>query len=439
MKIRKICLVAGLATVALAAAAVLPASAQTPRAAANKASDVGVTADTIRIAVVADVDNPILPGIFKSAVDGVNGAVKTINKSGGIAGRKLQVDFIDSKLNPNEARNAIIKACQQDFAMVGTAALFLTDVQDLVSCQDIKGNASGLPDFGAIVAGTAEACAPTSFPVLASGTICDTLTQNPQTYQGNMGAAKFLLKKFGNLHGAFVVGNDTKPGYNAGYVLAETVAAAGIKQDQNVALSARAPQSVYTPVVSKMKQDGSNFAYGGAQASGNVQWRSEAQLQGLDPKTVWLCSSACYVKAFTDAGSAVDGNYVALPFLPFEDAKFSQPMKNFVKAVGADKVESYSLYGYSATLAFQQAVQAAVKAGGNNNVTRTAVVDGAKTLTAFNAGGLLGTANLGQKKLSPCYVLMQIENGKWSRVNPTKPGTFSCDPKNYKLLKLNLQ
>ena len=53
-------------------------------------------------------------------------------------------------------------------------------------------------------------------------------------------------------------------------------------------------------------------------------------------------------------------------------------MKEFVKAVGADKVESYSLYGYSATLAFQQAFEAAVKSGGNNNVTRTSVVDGAK-------------------------------------------------------------
>ncbi len=439
MKRVKISLMVGAATAALVAAAVLPAGAQTPRATANKATDVGVTADTIRIAVVADVDNSILPGIFKSAVDGVNGAVKTINKNGGIAGRKLQVDFIDSKLSANDARNAIIQACQQDFAMVGTAALFLTNVEDLVSCQDTNGKATGLPDFGAVVAGTEEACAPTSFPVITSPAICDTLTQNPQSYQGNMGAAKYLLKKSGDLHGAFVEGNDTKPGYNAGYVLSEVTAAAGIKQDQNVALSARAPQSVYTPIVAKMKQDNSNFAYGGAQASGNVQWRSEAQLQGLDSKTVWLCSSACYTKDFTTAGSVVDGNYVALPSLPFEDAKSFAPMKNFVKAVGADKVESYSLYAYSATLAFQQALEAAVKAGGNNNVTRTALLNGVKTLTAFNAGGLLGTEDLSQKKLSPCYVLMQIQDGKWSRVNPTKPGTFSCDPKNYKVIKLNLQ
>ena len=36
--------------------------------------------------------------------------------------------FIDSKVNAAETRNAIITACDQDFAMVGTAAAFLTNV-----------------------------------------------------------------------------------------------------------------------------------------------------------------------------------------------------------------------------------------------------------------------------------------------------------------------
>ena len=48
--------------------AVVPATAakETP-----KATEIGVTADTIRIAVVADVDNPFSPGLFQGVVDGV--------------------------------------------------------------------------------------------------------------------------------------------------------------------------------------------------------------------------------------------------------------------------------------------------------------------------------------------------------------------------------
>src|SRR3954469_23474832 len=76
-------------------------------------TEIGVSAQTIRLAIVADVDTPLSPGLFQSSVDGVRGAAKSINAHGGIAGRRLLVDFIDSKLNPNAARNAVIAACGQ--------------------------------------------------------------------------------------------------------------------------------------------------------------------------------------------------------------------------------------------------------------------------------------------------------------------------------------
>ena len=48
----------------------------------------------------------------------------------------MAVDFIDSKLSGDENRNAIIKACQNDFAVVGNGALFMNNVDDLVACPD---------------------------------------------------------------------------------------------------------------------------------------------------------------------------------------------------------------------------------------------------------------------------------------------------------------
>ena len=75
-----------------------------------------------------------MPGVLQGIVDGVEGWGKYVNANGGIGGRKVQVDFIDSKLNPNEARNAIIKACADDFALVGTGALLLNTVDDEVNC-----------------------------------------------------------------------------------------------------------------------------------------------------------------------------------------------------------------------------------------------------------------------------------------------------------------
>ena len=52
--------------------------------------------------------NAVAPGIFQGVVDGVEGAARYLNSKeggGGIAGRKLVVDFIDSKLAADATRN----------------------------------------------------------------------------------------------------------------------------------------------------------------------------------------------------------------------------------------------------------------------------------------------------------------------------------------------
>jgi hypothetical protein len=181
---------------------------------APKATEIGVSATEIHIAAMADVDNPFAPGLFQGAVDGVKGAAAYINSKaggGGIAGRKLVVDFIDSRLNPNESRNGVIQACSQDLALVSTAALFLSNVDDEINCKDQAGAATGLPDMGAIVTGVPQTCSPLSFPALGSQLDCATKDQHPQTYVANNGDSKYLLKTHKkDLHGPMVVSSDTK-------------------------------------------------------------------------------------------------------------------------------------------------------------------------------------------------------------------------------------
>ncbi len=90
----------------------VPAGAQSSTTSSGS-GEVGVTAKTINVAVVADVDNPIAPNVLEGIVKGVQGWGKYVNANGGIAGRKVKVDFIDSKLNPNTTRNALIKRARR--------------------------------------------------------------------------------------------------------------------------------------------------------------------------------------------------------------------------------------------------------------------------------------------------------------------------------------
>ena len=403
---------------------------------APRPTEIGVSATEIHVAALADVDNAISPGIFQGVVDGVEGAAAYINSKsggGGIAGRKLVVDFVDSKLAADTARNGVITACEHNFALVGTAALFFTNFDDAINCKDRAGDTTGLPDISAAVSGVPEACAPVSFPIIPPPLLCSTKDQHPQVYIGNQGGEKYLLKRHQNdLHGPMIVARDTKTTQLTGQVLTAVASSAGIKADQNAARSARDPQSVYTAIINRMKIDKSNYAFSAVGVNGAVALRSEAQLQGLDdPHIVWECPIGCYDKALKANASVMDGEYIAMNFLPFEDASSNATLRSFVKHVGRDKANGFSVYGWSAGLAFAQAARAAVAKVGVNGLSRRSFLDvGIPTLTRFDAGGMLGMANIADKVATPCFVLVQLRDGSFVREHPMKKGTFDCKPSN---------
>jgi len=445
-KVRNV-IVIGVVLAALAAAGVAPAAAQSSSE-KPKATEVGVTATEIHIAVVADVDNPFAPGLFKGAVDGVKAGAAFLNSKaggGGLAGRKVVVDFYDSKLNGNEARNATIQGCQSDYALVGTSALFLAQVDDIVNCQDQAGQPVGIPDLSAVTTGVPESCSAMAFPAYGTAIDCPTVNQNPQTFFGNQGPAKWeLSQNKKGLHGLTIVGNDTKDAARGGTILGLTAQQAGIKADQGdpvVAVSGRDPQSVFTPIVQKMKTDNSNWTLNVASASQALLLRNEATLQGIDPASVlWECAS-CYGNSIvTDNASAFEGEYQFLGFLPFEEASVNKTVANFVKymkQVGGTP-DQFSAYSYAAVLAFADAVNGIVKTNGVNGLTRSNLITAIKGLTDFDAGGMLGQRSFKDGQTTHCFLMVKFTKGKWVRQYPTKKGTFDCKSSNAVDIKANL-
>jgi ABC-type branched-subunit amino acid transport system substrate-binding protein len=425
-----------LAVLASAFAGTLTMTTTAFSATAPGGTDVGVTKNAIRIAVVADVDNPFKPGLFQGTVDGVKAAVKDINAHGGIAGRKLQVDFIDSKLNPTTTRNAIITACGQDFALVGTSAAFLTNVQDEVDCKDQAGKATGLPDLAGFVTGVQQ-CSPVAYPVNPSLLDCATKDQHPQTYYGSTGTSRWYKQHIeGSPHGVFVASNDSAVAQRAQDLLFAFPKSIGMKEDQHPYVSSTAPQSAYTPIVQKMKSDKSNFVYAQG-GDGLIALRQEAQLQGIDEKSItWLCNS-CYDQQLPKQGAIVDGTYQGLGVLPFEDVKANKNLATLVKNVESGQLDQFAVYGYAATLLFKQAAEAAVAQHGADGLTRANLLDALSKIHKFDAGGMIGESDIGGRRFGPCFIVMQIQNGKWARVYPKKPGTFDCTAENLQAVKVD--
>jgi ABC-type branched-subunit amino acid transport system substrate-binding protein len=397
-----------------------------------EATEIGVTADTIRIAVIADVDNPVRPGLFRASRDGVVAAAEFINENGGLAGRELEVDFIDSKLSGDEARNALIQACEEDFAIVGTTALFMNNIDPAANCPDLAGRVTGLPDVPVLQTEFAHQCSPVSYPIIVVGLVCDTLEDPEQTFRVGTGTVKYHLKKQEeDLHGVWTIAGDLESTINAGTPPIRGAQKAGIERDDEILVSGLATQAEYTPVVQSIKQTNSTYVANYVDYRAMVLLRKEAAVQAVDSVLVWDCTLACYDQSFIDEGGQdVEDTYVTVTFVPFEEAKQNASIRNYLKYVGRNNADAFGAQAWAAGLFFRDVVNAVVAADGENGLTRAAFLAQAADVHEFTADvdgdGMLPPTDVGGRKVSGCGAIVQVRDGEFVRVSPKKKGTLDC-------------
>jgi ABC-type branched-subunit amino acid transport system substrate-binding protein len=419
-----------------------PASSGSAAAAGPAApgTDVGLTSKEIRIGIIADVNTSVQPGLFQKNVDAVKAWASLVNAQGGLAGRQVVVDFCDGKLDPNATTNCVIQACQNDFALVGTAANALTDLSDLDGCKNAQGKAIGIPDLAAF-AFPPLACDKVTYMIAGYGPYCSTASSNPQTYTQNIGDFVYYASHFSNLHGIWIYNGDVPtvriaslPGFTAAANL-------GIKKDGQgfYTSSGAAPQSALTPLVQVMRQGQATFGYGGATPANTILLRKEAQLQGLTSVKVWACNQGCYDASFLQAGgSAVDGEYASTSYLPFYTEWQDNPaLKALVnKMGGVSSINGNALSSYIMAILFQDAVSKATANGGT--LDRQTLFAALSKETSFDADGIIGATNIAARTPSACIVISQVRSGQFARVYPAKADTFDCNPANLATIKMNL-
>jgi hypothetical protein len=123
-------------------------------------------------------------------------------------------------------------------------------------------------------------------------------------------------------------------------------------------------------------------------------------------------------------------------FLPFDEANTNKMLKNYLKYMG-DKADGFGAQAWASGILFRDVINQIVEQDGENGVTRAAALETVEGITEFDADGMLGTTNPGEKIPSPCYVLSQVKGGEFVRVFPKKKGTFDCKTDLYEI-KLDL-
>jgi hypothetical protein len=399
-------------------------------------TDVGLTATTMRVAIIADVNNPLVPGLFQDSVNAVKQWATDVNTKGGLAGRKVTVDFCDSKLNPNSTSNCVIQACQNDFAIVGTSANALEDLADIDGCKNAQGQAVGIPNLPAFAFPPAS-CDPKSYLLAGTGTFCKTAKETPPTSLAPVGDARYFTSHFQNLHGIWMYDTDDPTFKITQTPTFQAESNLGIKKDGQgfYGLSGAAPQSALTPFIQQIKSSGSTFVYDDVTTASMVLVRREAALQGVNTVKIWECNSGCYDPSFYQQGGAtVNGTYAMLLDLPYlSDYKSNPTLDNLITQLGGTaKFNNNAENSFIDALLFQDAVNKAAATGTLNRQTLFTALDGEHS---FTADGLVGPTDVGNRITSPCEATVQLQNGVWTRVDPAATGSFNCNPANNVTIK----
>lgn len=384
---------------------VLPAH----QAGAAGASAPGVTPTTITIGQIADVSEPV-PGLFKSAVDGLQGYVDYINSIGGVDGRKLVLDSHDTAFSAANVVSETTEIAKNDLAMVGSYTVLDAAAQPVI-------DADHLPYIGTTI----------SLPL---GDDPNVYNPAPSTdYDYDLGPLLYLKQKYpqaikhvGYLYPAALA--STVDGFKAA-----SAAMAHLGFKIIYARGYGVEESTFLADVIKMKAAGVQMFFGGVPDNYAATIAREFADENFNPIDIEPASYGTDLVPL--AGSTANGM-----LLPTQQALFLGEDAKLIPEVGLfDKwihkvdpkfgVASWGAAGWAAGMLFVQALKNA-----GHNPTRASLVAALNKITSFDAGGMIAPSNPAQNVPSPCWMLAEVVNQKIQRVSPPDPtnGNYVCNP-----------
>jgi ABC-type branched-subunit amino acid transport system substrate-binding protein len=193
-------------------------------------------------------------------------------------------------------------------------------------------------------------------------------------------------------------------------------------------------QSNFEPDVVRMRADGVKMVYLiSLNAPDAADFAAEAAQQNWHPE-VFACA-VCYTASFMKAAggpSVVNGMYMNVAAVRFlgEDSATVPEVSRFIHWLKADypnfPPDQFSAYSWAEAALFVQALK-----GVGPHLTRAAVVAALRNTHSFDDYGLMAPSDVGSKKPSNCYLMLQINNGQYTKVDDPAQG-FRCDAPYYR-------
>jgi ABC-type branched-subunit amino acid transport system substrate-binding protein len=364
--------------------------------------EVGVTDSTITIGQLITDSNQI-PQQFAPAHEGLEAFVQAYNATGGLCGRKLELEFRNDQLNPAIHSQDIRDLANSSIAFVGNESVL--DQLDYDSNPPFEprfqGGGSNVPDVGGLAFSYARSQSAWHAGVI--GSVSPTLVGGAQYhwFQGQAKAAGKPCTKGAILYLSEPTGASEDQA-RVGQVSIEQGWGTGLGKGNtklySVSLIPPADQNTYAGIVRQMADDGMDCVFTYTDLNSSIQLANAMRGQGYWPPGKCTRGAKCFRFAYIpfaaydqkfirDAGEAATGFSTFVPHVPIEET--SDPaMKAYLAALAKvrdAKPSTFSVLGFASGVMFVEALQGCAAAP-----TRRCLMDALHKMSGFKAGGLLG-------------------------------------------------
>jgi ABC-type branched-subunit amino acid transport system substrate-binding protein len=370
----------------------------------------GITADTITVGTVADPGFEGRPGLNQEIFDAGTAFVEWCNAAGGINGKQLELNLRDAAVT--EYQPVLQQSCEEDFGIVGSGAVtdnFWPTVGAACGLIDIAGF-SVTPEKGG-TAGRDPIEARSVQPV-----------PNPAD-RFQVGSYQVLDADFpgASEHTGIVYGDlDTT------IVQKDKVRTA--LEDIGFTVVDEIPYNIlgeanWAPFAQTLSDDGVQFFHMVGEGENFALLLQAMEEVGYRPEVMAMEANFYDPGWIEAAGPAADGVFVRTVFWPFEEADQNPATQLYIDNVNAidGKVASLGAQSTSAWLLFATAAR---DCDLDNDLTRSCVLEHAASVTDWTGGGLHAPTNPGSNEPPPCGLILQVENGAFTRYYPDEG--FSC-------------
>lgn len=375
----------------------------------------GLDEDSIRIAVIADVDTGgTADGLFRDAWTAMNAWALAVNEAGGLGGRMVVPVTLDTSLFNH--RSVLEVVCSGDyFAIVGGQSLGDYDGAELLGTDECN-----LADFPGDVHGALRAASPVTF--LPNPILNDVRQAGP---------VRYLAEEFADeTENVAVVWFDELQLRNETERLREMMVGEGLTV---VSIDTDLEEGPSERVLTRFEEFDASALVWNADPDRLIELLRAMDDNDIEPAWV-LCELGCYSEEFIrSGGNAVEGVYAWIPHAPFDSPSASPELiaYRFYLSRFADEAgwSDIGLQAWMAGRLFEQAFNALLEAE-PEAPTREQLIDAARSITNFTANGILPITNPGAGQPTPCFALMVVRNGRWVQEHPVPPRDLDCDPDN---------